>query len=63
MTTRTKIVTWIETVWSGRPKLSKWKDYLQDFDSSNVQDENWDAIVIYSDSWFEEIPWTTWTKI
>jgi len=54
------------TTRTGRPKSTIWIDYLYGNNwwvSANVEDENWDAISIYADSWYEEIyNGTVWTE-
>lgn len=65
-TTRTKRTPEGETTWTARPKQTKWLDYLY---GNNqwimwiIQDETWENISIYADSWYEEVEsGTIWTK-
>lgn len=53
------------TTWSARPKFTKWIDYLfwnNQWTNAIVQDENWENISIFADSWYELIDsWTEYT--
>ena len=50
----------LSTDYSSRPKNTLWIDYLLDHLWNRIQDEEWDDIIIYSDSWYEEI--NSWTQ-
>lgn len=65
-TTRTGRTPIDNTTWTSRPRMTKWLDYLfgnNQWVSATIQDENWEGISIYADSWYEEVPsWTIRTK-
>jgi hypothetical protein len=64
-TTRTNRTPSVNTTWTARPKRTKWLDYLygdNQWFMWNIQNETWEDIVIYTDSWYKEIETgTTWT--
>ena len=51
------------TSYTTRTRLTKWKDYLRgifsDLSTVDITDEDGNKIVIYWDSWFEEIQMVT----
>ena len=65
-TSRTKRTPEAVPTWTIRPTPTKWLDYLYGNNQGVfgvVQDENWEDISIFANSWYEEVPsWTIWTK-
>lgn len=59
MTTR-EIDSPVNTSWGLDSNLTKWIDYLRDETWEIIHDNEWNAICIYADSWFQEVPWTVW---
>lgn len=58
---RTKNITSWSTYW----RFKRFKDYIRGIDNDGdvlVCDSLWNRIVIFSDSWFEEVWLTDWTK-
>lgn len=56
---RNKSITSWDTYW----RLKRFKDYIRGIDDSwdvLVCDSEWNRIVIFSDSWFEEVALTDW---
>lgn len=56
--------SWVSTSYNGRSDITNpvWLDYLLDDTGERIQDHNGDDIIIYSNSWFEQISqWTQWT--
>lgn len=54
--------SWTTTIYTGRANITNpvWIDYLLDDTGERIQDETGDDIIIYSDSWFEQI--SQWTE-
>lgn len=60
VTTSRTIDTPVESSWGLVPNLSKYKTYLVDSDSNYIYDNEWNKIVVYSNTWFEEVSGTQW---
>lgn len=54
--------SWTNTSYTGRENITNpvWLDYLLDDTGERIQDETGDDIIIYSNSWFEQI--SQWTE-
>lgn len=65
-TTRTKRTPSTVGTWTIRPKPIKWLDYLywnNNWIFAIIQDENWENISIYANSWYEQVnDWTIRTR-
>ena len=52
---RTERVVGIPTTWTTIPKPNRWLDYLLDENLERITDHNDDDIIIFSDTWFQEV--------
>lgn len=54
--------SWVTTGYSGRTNITNpvWLDYLLDDTGERIQDDTGDDIIIYSNSWFEQV--SLWTE-